>query len=249
MPALHGTGVERIVYEGNESHAQRLLPGGSQDRPLPAASPPKHDIEESLKLKKTLLFSVLAVVPAALLPLMAIGQVAPDRGPARDEQAEPSYKYEAFAGYGYTSLNTVNQSRSGLQGVDFSVTRDWGKYFGITADGAYYQYAVSTGNPGNPSVETVLFGPVFHANLYGPVGGFVHVLLGGEHLAGENATPNISFAGGFGGGLEYKLGPRLSLRTSGDDIAASFVQDPLHLGYSAHKHWGARASFGVVYRF
>jgi len=200
-------------------------------------------------LKRTLLLSILAVVPAALFPLMAIGQVAPDRGPARDEQAEPSYKYEAFAGYGYTSLNTVNQSRSGLQGVNLSITRDWGKYFGITADGAYYKYPFASGNPGTPSVDMVLFGPVFHANLYGRVGGFVHVLLGGEHLAGESANPNISFAGGMGGGFEYKMSPRLSLRASGDDIAASFVQDPLHLGYSTHERWGARAAFGVVYRF
>jgi hypothetical protein len=109
-----------------------------------------HGIEESLKLKRTLLLSILAVVPAALMPLAAIGQVAPDRD-SKPDKAEPSYKYEVFAGYGYTSLNQVNQSRSGLQGPDVIVTRNWGKYFAITADGAYYKYAYESGNPGTPA--------------------------------------------------------------------------------------------------
>ena len=207
-------------------------------------------IEESFKLKRTLLFSILAVVPAVLMPLAATSQVAPARGSRSASQDAPSYKWEAFAGYGYTSLNQVNESRSGLQGVNLSVTRDWGKYFGVTADGAYYKYPLVSGNPGDPSVDAVLFGPVLHVEVWGKVSGFAHALLGGEHSGGESQTPNISFAGG-GGGLEYKLGPRLSLRASGDDIASSFsfINNSPALGNSPHLHWNSRASFGVVYRF
>ena len=202
-------------------------------------------------MKRTLLLSILAVIPAALMPLAAASQVVPARGSRSASQGEASYKYEIFAGYGYTSLNQVNLSRSGLQGVNLSVTRDWGKYFGVTADGAYYKYPLTTGNPGDPSVDAVLFGPVVRAELYGKVSGFAHGLLGGEHSGGERQTPNISFAGGAGGGLEYKLGPRLSLRASGDEIASSFslINNSKALGYSPHKHWNSRASFGVVYRF
>ena len=202
-------------------------------------------------MNRTLLLSILAVIPAALLPLAAASQVAPARGSRSASEGESSSKYEVFAGYGYTSLNQVNESRSGLQGVELSVTRDWGKYFGVTGDGAYYKYPLVTGNPGDPSVYAVLFGPQLHAGLYGKVSGFAHALLGVEHSGGEKQTPNISFAGGFGGGLEYKLGPRLSLRASGDDIAASFslINNSPALGYSPHKHWNSRASFGVVYRF
>jgi hypothetical protein len=202
-------------------------------------------------LKRTLLLSILAAIPAALMPLAAAGQVAPVRGPRSASLEGPSYKYEVFAGYGYTSLNQVNQSRSGLQGGNISVTRNWGKYFGVTADGAYYKYPLVTGNPGDPSVDAVLFGPVVHAQLYGKISGFAHGLLGGEHSGGEKQTPNISFAGGGGGGLEYRLGPRLSLRASGDDIASSFslINNSKALGYSPHLHWNSRAAFGVVYRF
>jgi hypothetical protein len=201
------------------------------------------------------LLSFLAVVPAALMPLAAASQVAPVRGSRSASQGESSYKYEVFAGYGYTSLNQVNQSRSGLQGVNLSVTRDWGKYFGITADGGYYRFPIShpivVGSTLTPSVDTVLLGPVVRAEVWGKFSGFAHGLLGGEHTGGENQTPNISFAGGAGGGLEYKLGPRLSVRASGDEIASSFslTGNSPALGYSPHRHWNSRASFGVVYRF
>jgi hypothetical protein len=202
-------------------------------------------------LKRTFLLSILAVVPAALMPLAAAGQVESPRAAASLDQVAPSFKYEAYVGYGYTSLNQLNLSRSGLQGVNLSITRDWGKYFGLTAEGAYYKYAIASGNPGTPSVETVLFGPVIHANLYGPTGIFFRGLMGGEHTGGESMTPNISFAGGVGGGMEYKLSTHFSLRASGDIIGQSFSvsgNSPA-LGYSPHRTWDSRASFGAVYRF
>ena len=210
---------------------------------------PKHDTEESLTLKRKLLYSILAAFPAALLPLAAAGQVTPSSGTAPAEPTEKTFHYEASAGYGYTSLNQLNQSRSGLQGVELSITRDWGKHFGAIADGAYYKYAIKSGNPGSPGVDAVLFGPVLHAELYGRYSGFIRALLGGEHTAGNGTVPNISFAGGFGGGIEYSLSPRIALRASGDDILSSFVQDPNHLGYSPHRRGNGRASLSVVFRF
>jgi hypothetical protein len=184
------------------------------------------------------------------MPLAAAGKIAPERKPAV-EGDQPTYKYEVFAGFGYTGLNQLNNSRSGLMGVNLSVTRDWGKYFGITADGAYYKYAIKTGNPGSPLVESVLLGPVIHAPLYERTGIFAHALLGGEHTGGESMTPTISFAGGMGGGLEYRLSKHLAVRASGDYIASSFSVsgNSSRLGYSPHKTWSPRAAFGVVYKF
>jgi hypothetical protein len=204
-------------------------------------------------LKRKLLLSILAMVPALFMPLAATSQIAPDR-PPRAPQTEPSTKYEVFAGYGYTSLNQVNNSRYGLEGVNVSVTRDWGRFFGVTADGAYYKHPLSSstpGNPGDPSVEAVLFGPMLHANLFGHVDGFFHVLLGGEHTGGESMTPKLSFAGGVGAGLDYKLTKRFALRASGDDIASSFSlrDNSPELGYSPHRTRSSRASFGLVYKF
>jgi hypothetical protein len=206
-------------------------------------------------LKRTFLLSILAMIPAALLPLAATSQVAPDAGTRSTERGEPSYHYEVYAGYAYTSLNQVNLSRYGLQGVNLSLTRDWGRYFGVTAEGDYFRFPISSpvvaGSTLTPSVESVLLGPVIHANIYGKVGGFAHLLLGGEHTGGESQTPNISFAGGPGGGLEYTLSPHLSMRASGDYIGASFsfTGNSSQLAYSPHRTFDSRASLGVVYRF
>jgi hypothetical protein len=201
-------------------------------------------------LKRKWLLSILAVIPAVLIPTAIMAQVAPDRAP-RAESTEPVYKYWVYGGYSYTSLNQVNQSRYGLSGLNFDVSRDWGKYFALTADGAFYWYAFRSGNPGNPSVSMVLFGPELHAPLYGKVGGFFRGMIGGEHTGGTGQTPHISFAGGPGGGLYYAVNPHWDIRASGDYIGSSFsvTNNSPQLGNSPHLRFNARAGVGAVYRF
>lgn len=202
-------------------------------------------------MKKTRSIWMLGLVAATLLPMAARSQVSAPGTPGTADQPERTYKYDVYAGYAYTSLNQVNESRYGLQGVSVAVRRDFGRYFGVVAQGDAFQFALKSGNPGSPSVQSVFLGPDLHAAIYGPVSGFFHGLLGGEHTGGENETPNISFAGGVGGGLEYSLTPRLSLRASGDYIGASFslTNNSSELANSPHKTWNSRAGFGVVYKF
>lgn len=222
--------------------------------------------EESPKLKSKFLLSVLAAVAAAMMPLTATSQIAPDK-PPRTEPAEALPKYELFAGVGYTALNNVQQSRNGQLGVSLSVTRDWGKYFGITADGGMYKYTYDASNPGNPTVDMLLLGPVVHARVYGPTEVFIHVLLGGEHISGTPvttgqsstapiqpyATPSLSFAGGYGAGFDYKVKPRFFIRFWGDDIWSAITADlPPSCAYSgcaSHETRSVRAGLGVVYKF
>ena len=182
------------------------------------------------------------------MPLAATSQIAPDRAP-RPEPTGPTYHYQVYAGFSYTSLNQVNQSRYGLMGANIDVTRDFGRYFGITADGAFYNHSAGSGNPGSPSVDMVLFGPELHAALFGRTSVFVHALLGGEHTGGEGETPKISFAGGAGIGLDYALKSRWSLRISGDDIASAFSVTNNTTGNSPHMRRNSRAGIGVAYRF
>jgi len=195
------------------------------------------------------------MVSAALMPLAATSQVSPARRSHSVDSGTPSYKYSVYGGLGFSALNQVNLSRSGLLGADVYVTRNFGKYFGVVADGSYYRFPYTSPVVQNstmkPSVESVLFGPELHATLIGKYGGFIHGLIGGEHTAGTSQTPNISFAGGFGGGLEYALSPRFSVRASGDYIGASFsvTGNSKALGYSPHETWNDRASIGVMYKF
>jgi hypothetical protein len=209
-------------------------------------------------LKRTLFRALWAVFPAFLLIQNARSQAAPsgDQGPAG--QGVSSYKYEVYAGWGYTSLNQVNQSRYGLFGVELTATRDLGKYFGFSGFGNYYKPPLSFGgsnsqdtNPGDPSVYEVLAGPELHVNIYGPVSGFFHGGMGAEHTGGEGETPKLSFAGGFGGGMTYDIRPRIAIRAYGDKIGASFSlrNNTPELGNSPHRTWNSSGTVGIVYRF
>jgi hypothetical protein len=226
--------------------------------------------EEILTLKKKLFGTILrnsfklalAIAPAGLFfPLQAAGQVSSSAAKDTDTQAAAP-KYEVYAGFGYTSINQVNQSRYGLMGVELSATRDWGKYFGLSIMGNYFKPPLSIGaggggvnnntaNPGDPSVYEALIGPEVHADIYDRIGGFIHGGMGVEHTGGEQMTPNLSFAGGFGGGLYYRLSDRFSVRAEGDKTGASFslTNNTAILGNSPHRTWNSSASIGIVYRF
>ncbi len=91
-----------------------------------------------------------------------------------------------------------------------------------------------------------MHGPIFERwSVFG------RVLLGGEHTGGTGQTPDISFAGGFGGGVEYKWSQRILIRPPGDRIASSFslINNSDQLGNSPHRLWNARGGIGVAYRF
>lgn len=202
-------------------------------------------------MKRTLLFLLVAVVPAVLMPTCAIGQVNPEAAPG---QAQAGPRYEVFAGVAYSRLRQVPVSYSGLVGAKVSVARDWGKYFQLMASGDYYKMGTGHSeipNRGNPSIYTFLVGPALHATLYENLSGVVFGEIGGEHTGGESITPSISFAGGFGGGLAYSLSRNFALQLTGDRVAASFSlpNNSPALSNSTIRTWNARGTFGVVYRF
>ena len=198
-------------------------------------------------MKSKLLFSILAVASAIVAPVSAISQVAPERPPK--DLTGPDYKYEVYVGYGYTSLNQVNQSRSGLQGVSGSVTRRFGDHFGLKVDGGHYAWGVTATNVGNPTVDLFLAGPVLRGNLFEKWSAYAEGLLGGAHTGNVAIQPNVSFAGGFGMGVDYNKSARWSIRAFGDDIGSSFTLVPFQPGYSPHTRWNARAGIGLAYHF
>lgn len=198
-------------------------------------------------LNRTFCFLFLAALAAASLSLSAAAQEAP---PA----AASTPKYQLYVGGAYSRIRQVPETYSGLIGGKAILDRDFGKYFQLMASGDYYQMGTGHSdipNKGNPNIITVLGGPQVHFDLFSNIGGFVFAELGGEHTGNEHMTPNISFAGGFGGGAYYKLSSRLSLQLMGDRVAASFSLPNTNQqnAYSTHKTWNARGSFGIAYRF
>jgi hypothetical protein len=209
-------------------------------------------LRESFKLKRTLLFLFIGVAGAMLTALPAASQVNPEAAPG-PAQAAP-YKYEAYVGVAYSRQRQVPVSYSGLLGGKAMVGRDFGKYFQLMASGDYYKVGLGHGylpNPGNPYIYTFLVGPAIHATLYENLSGVFFAELGAEHTGNEHETPNLSFAGGFGGGLGYSLNRRFGLQLTADRVAASFSlpNNNAQQGYSTNRTWNARATFGVVYRF
>jgi len=185
----------------------------------------------------------LLSVFAFLLPVALSGQVAK---PAADDTVNAFSKYEIFAGVDYSGANQV-LGASALIGGNVGAEIKLKKWFGGTVDfGDYGINATSTAHA-SPTITTVLAGPEFYIPA-DKLTGFLHVLIGGAHTGGVDAQPDISFAYAVGGGFEYVLTKRLSLRISGDDIVSSFIA-PATPGDSAHPHSNARASAGVAYRF
>ncbi len=195
-------------------------------------------------LKRRIVLTVLA----ALLPVAASAQVeAPP-------PAASAPKYEVYLGGAYSRVRQVPNTYSGLVGGKATVGRDWGKYFQLFASGDYYKLGTGHSeiiNKGNPSIYTFMVGPAIHAPLYGNLSGLFFGEVGGEHTGGESITPNISFAGGFGGGLNYSLNSRWGLQLAADRVAASFSlpNNTPALAYSTHRTWNARFTGGVVFRF
>jgi hypothetical protein len=202
-------------------------------------------------LKRTSLFTILAAGTFILLAPALRAQVTSEPQNAPPPPAAPGPKYEAKVGYGYSTINQVNQSRYGLQGVEASVARYWGKHFAVVLLGDEYKWATSQGNPGKPSILSFLAGPQLRMNIFGPVDGFFRGTIGAEHTGGESETPNYSFAGGIGGGIDIAVNRRFAVRISGDRIGASFSEanNSSLLNYSPHRTWNTRASIGVLYRF
>ncbi len=212
-------------------------------------------------MKRKLALLLLIVIAAVLMPPATFGlgiHIHKKKSTTGPEETKPApagqatTKYEVMAGYDYTSLNQVQQSRHGLQGVKVGVARDFGRYFALKASGDYFKPAfpgVAPANPGDPSVYSILAGPGVQGNLYGRLGAFVHGMIGVEHTSGEQMKPATSFAGGPGIGLTWDLNRRFYIYASGDKIWGSFsFADPVP-GSSAHRTSNARASFGVAFRF
>ena len=198
-------------------------------------------------MKSKLLLSFLTTVMTFSMPVAATCQIAPDRVP--NAPTGPVYKYAAYVGWGYTSLNQVSQSRSGLQGVSYGLGRNFNDHIGVIVDGGHYQWNVSSTNAGNPTVDLFLAGPEFRANVYGKFDMFARGLIGGAHTGGLSIRPDVSVAGGLGIGVDYNKTARWAFRVYGDDIASSFTLTPFQPGFSPHMRWNARAGVGVVYHF
>jgi hypothetical protein len=168
----------------------------------------------------TVLVSMLAV---SALP-------TPAQEPETETEAELA-KIELFAGYAYLRTDGAH-GRANLNGWTLSVEGNLNRKIALVADfdGVYRR---------NQSSHSALFGPKFTARP-GKFAPFVHTLAGVvRESAGLHA--HYGFGLGLGGGLDYDINRRLSIRLAQLDYEYGRI--------NGLNHHNFRFATGVVIKF
>jgi hypothetical protein len=168
--------------------------------------------------------------------------------------AQSNPRVELFTGYSNLQENIpilpIDQKGENLNGLNTSVTVKLTKRIGVTTE--YTGYFKSSQRI-DRNLQTFLGGPRFSATA-GRAQIFGHILFGGARFHRDGFTfinfenkpveiPEFSetaIAAGFGGGLDYKLNERVSLRLIQGDVLVSRLETVPTAG---------RLSFGVVLNF
>ena len=121
-------------------------------------------------------------------------------------------KAEVFGGYSYVNFDTNGlTSRQSANGWEASVSGNFNTWFALEGGVSGYYKTYSDVNvhdfafAGGPRIN---FRPIF-----------VHALIGFDHLsANQDLGSQNSFAGAFGGGVQWKVAPRWAVRASADYV-------------------------------
>lgn len=168
-------------------------------------------------------------------------------------QATP--RIEVFGGY---SLLHTPDAGTTFHGWDAAVTANVNSWFGITSDFSGHYFDVSLTAPAvadipertlrqTGSTHDFLFGPrlLLRRSRYNP---FVHALVGLSHGVVNNTLTTVPgtltvkdnlFAAAFGGGVDIRLAPRVSIRP----VQAEYFLTALH-GFTSNRF---RYSAGLVF--
>jgi hypothetical protein len=156
--------------------------------------------------------------------------------PGRLVLAQEPPKYEVSAGYSYQRANTSVGSFN-LNGVDISMARSMNSWLGIAVDLSGYHTEGFR--------EAIYqFGPRVCRSISNKMTVFGEALFGGAHVnAGARGLPSYTngLAAAMGGGLDYHLGGKFSIR------AAQIDYQQTRLGGGVQHN--VRVSLGVIFGF
>lgn len=145
---------------------------------------------------------------------------------------------EIFGGYSYVNFDTngLTTSRQSANGWETSVSGNFNRLFALEGDVSGYYKTYSDVN-----VHDFAFvgGPRINFRPF-----FVHALVGFDHLgADQNLGSQNSFAGAFGGGVQWKVASRWAVRASSDYVLTRHNI----LGGPAFTQNNFRVSAGIVF--
>lgn len=132
--------------------------------------------------------------------------------------AQETPKVDIFAGYSYVRANPGPRSGDSfsLNGGEASVTYHIKDWVSGVADFAGYHNADILGRGADGTVSTYLFGPRFSYRSYHRFTPFAETLFGVAHgsatIAGVFGPTQNAFAMAIGGGVDYRINNRFSLR-------------------------------------
>jgi opacity protein-like surface antigen len=159
---------------------------------------------------------------------------------------------DVFAGYSYVRANPASSGADGisLNGGSASVAYNFNKWLSGVADFGGYHAGNILGTGAEGTLSTYLFGPRVSYHRFGRVTPFGEVLFGVAHTGTELlATPNSqnAFAMTIGGGIDYRLNSRFSIRPAKIDYLLTRFNE-LNVN-NAQTQNNLRVSTGIVFRF
>jgi hypothetical protein len=185
-------------------------------------------------------------------------------------KAQETPRYEVFVGPSYARENLTNIKFINGLGWHASVDGSANRWLSAVYDfsGYYSSPKINLGLPVpipiNSSTYLYLFGPRFSYRRWQHLKPFAEGLVGvgnirftAESVGLTNAVSSTTFAGAFGGGVDYVIGHRLAIRLiEADYVVTRFRElgvDPVtgQVSFSgSHRTQNnARASMGIVLRF
>jgi hypothetical protein len=159
-------------------------------------------------------------------------------------------RVEVYGGYSYANVDTNNLApRQSANGWEAAVSGNLNRWFALEADasGYYKTYLIDLSlidlGTVNVHVRDYAFGAGPRVN-FRPF--FAHALIGVDHLSGHGAglsASQNSFAGAFGGGVQWPPRGRWAIRASADYV---LTQHNI-FGGSAYNQNNYRVSGGLVF--
>jgi hypothetical protein len=158
-------------------------------------------------------------------------------------------RYEVGLNYSWLHVNSANYDyqRTGNGGSGYAIY-NLDKVIGLVADFGGY---ANTRTGIDSKVLTYMFGPRFTYRHWSKLTPYTQFLFGGAYAwSGPNNTTQNGFATAAGGGLDYNLTKRISVKP----IQVEYVMTQLDTAALGVKHFGnhqndVRYSAGVVFKF
>ena len=164
-------------------------------------------------------------------------------------KADDDPKFDAFVGYSYLRNNPSSFCSFGLNGGNGEVSYKFRPWLSAVADfGGYTNFNLF--NSGSSSTEyTYLFGPRVYIHHIGRVHPFAEALFGVAHGNGnlfDTLHSHNAYATALGGGFDFRLSHRFSLRPLElDYLPSRFPEDT----FGRQTQNNLRVSTGIVFHF